>query len=145
MFRRTILIAASFAASLGTAGAQRSVAPDPMPRVPAQPGQGLSAADMQSLQRAARLSDVQGEAGRLAAKRATSAEIRRLAARIAEDHARFRRSLEELAAARRVELPARETAGNEDRLFTALRAASGEAFDRAFLAWQLILLRHSFR
>ena len=141
MLRQTLLLAAGFAALLGTAGAQRSLVPDPTPRIPPQPGQGLPVADARALQRAARLSDAQVEAGRLAAEQATSAEIRQLAARIAEDHARFRQTAGELAAARRVELPDRAAAGIEDRSFTALREASGEAFDRAFLARQLGLYR----
>lgn len=144
MLRRTLLLAAGFAAPLCSAGrtwAQRSLVPDPTPRIPAQPGQGLPVADVRSLQRAARLSDVQAEAGKLATEKATSAEIRQLAARIAEDHERFRRTVGESAAARRVELPDREVAGIEDRSLTALREAAGEAFDRAFLARQLSLYR----
>lgn len=144
MLRRTLLLAAGFAVPLCLAGgtwAQRSLVPDPTPRIPAQPGQGLPVEDVRSLQRAARLSDVQAEVGRLATEKATSAEIRQLAARIAEDHARFRRTVGELAAARRVELPDREAAGIEDRSLTTLRETTGEAFDRAFLARQLSLYR----
>lgn len=144
MLRRTLLLAAGFAAPLCIAGqtwAQRSLVPDPTPRIPAQPGQGLPVADVRSLQRAARLSDVQAEAGKLATEKATSAKIRQLAARIAEDHERFRRTVGELAVARRIELPDREVAGIEDRSLTALREATGEAFDRAFLARQLSLYR----
>ena len=141
MLRRTLLLAALLAAPLGEALAQTRIVPDPTPRLPAQPGQGLSAEDARSLQRAARLSEAQVEAGRLGAERAGGAEVRQLAASIAEEHARLRQALGTLAAEHQVALQGREAAGIEDRSLGALRQASGEAFDRAFLARQLSLHR----
>jgi predicted outer membrane protein len=144
MLRRKLFLTTGFALPLGVARqvlAQSSLVPDPTPRLPAQPGQGLAVEDVRSLQRAARLSDAQAEGGRLAAGKAASAEIRQLATRTADDHARFRRSLGDIAAARQVDLPDRAAAGIEDRSLAALHAASDEAFDRAFLAWQLGLYR----
>ena len=149
MLRRTFL----FTAGLFTAGlaaplciarrtwAQRSLVPDPTPRLPPQPGQGPPVEDVRSLRRAARLSDAQVEAGRLAAERATNTEVKQLAAGISEDHARLRRTVGELAAARRMELQDQEPDGAEVRPPVTLREATGEAFDRAFLDWQLGLYR----
>jgi predicted outer membrane protein len=141
MLRRTLLLAAVLAAPSGAAWAQTRLVPDATPRLPAQPGQGLAAEDVRSIQRAARLSAVQVEAAGLAAERASGAEIKQLAARIGEDHARFRQALADLAATHRVDLPDRQAAGIEDRSLAALRSASGEGFDRAFLARQLGLYR----
>jgi predicted outer membrane protein len=145
MLRRTLLLAAIpaalFVAPRGEALAQSRIIPDPTPRLPAQEGQGLSAEDARSLQRAARLSDAQIEAGRLGAEKAGSAEVKQLATSIAEEHARLRQTLGNLATEHRVELQGRDAAGIEDRSLATLRQASGEAFDRAFLARQLGLYR----
>ena len=137
MLRRTLLLTAMLAAPMREALAQTSIRPDPAPRLPAQEGQGLSAEDARSLQRAARLSDAQVEAGRLGSEKAGGAEVKQLASSIAEEHARLRQALGALAAEHRVELQGREAAGIEDRSLAALRQASGEAFDRAFLSRQL--------
>src|SRR5688500_17054012 len=108
MLRRTLLLAAIPAAMLAApmreALAQSSIIPHPAPRLPAQPGQGLSAEDARSLQRAARLSDAQVEAGRLGAEKASGAEVKQLAASVAEEHARLRQALGALATEHRVEL-----------------------------------------
>lgn len=135
----TAVLAASACAASVEARAQASIRPDPTPRLPAQPGQGLALEDARSLQRAARLSDEQIEVGRLGTEKSATPEIKRLAASIAEDNARFRRMVDELAATHRVELLQREAAGTESRSLAALREGTGEAFDRAFLERQLRL------
>jgi predicted outer membrane protein len=144
MPRRRLLLAAILAMPLGGgsgAWAQTRIVPDPTPRVPAQPGQGLAAEDVRSLQRAARLSAAQVGAAGLAAEKAAGAQVKQLAARIGEDHARFQRAVAELAAAHGVALPDRQAAGIQDQSIAALRTADGEGFDRAFLARQLGLYR----
>lgn len=144
MPRRRLLLAAILAMPLGGgsgAWAQTRIVPDPTPRVPAQPSQGLAAEDVRSLQRAARLSAAQVEAAGLAAEKAAGAQVKQLAARIGEDHARFQRAVAELAAAHGVALPDRQAAGIQDQSLAALRTTDGEGFDRAFLARQLGLYR----
>ena len=143
MLRRMLILATVLATSAGAAPdaarAQARIRPDPTPRLPPQPGQGLGVEDARSLQRAARLSDAQVEAGHMGAEKAADAEVRQLAASIAEDHTHFRRTLGELAVQHRVELQGREAAGIEDRSLTALGGMTGHDFDRAFVERQLQL------
>ena len=63
MLRRSLLLLAGLAAPLaGPARAQTRITPDPTPRLPPQPGQGMAVEDVRGLQRAARISDAQIEA-----------------------------------------------------------------------------------
>jgi len=144
MLRRTLFLLAGLtgpAAGAGLAHAQTRMTPDPTPRLPPQPGQGLAVEDLRGLQRAARLCDAQVEAGRLGAEKAAAPAVRALAEAIATDHSRFRQQVGAIAAERKVELPNRIAAGIEDPSLVALRQASGGAFDRAFLSRQLGLYR----
>src|SRR6478735_4650988 len=137
MLRRTLFLLAGLtgpAAGAGLAHAQTRMTPDPTPRLPPQPGQGLAVEDLRGLQRAARLCDAQVEAGRLGAEKAAAPAVRALAEAIATDHSRFRQQVGAIAAERKVELPNRIAAGIEDPSLVALRQASGGAFDRAFLS-----------
>lgn len=140
MQRRTLFLLAGIGGPVAFAGlahGQTRITPDPTPRLPSQPGQGLAADDVSSLQRAARLCDAQMEAGRIGAEKAASPAVRDLAQTLASDHGRFRQGLGAIAAERRVDLPDRAAAGVDDRSLAALRQAEGEAFDRAFLSRQL--------
>ena len=140
MLRRSLLLLAGLAAPAASAGhacAQTRITPDPTPRLPPQPGQGLAIEDVRGLQRAARLCDAQAESGRLAAQKAASPAVRELGQAIAADHGRFRQAVDTIAAERKLELPDRKAAGVEDPGLAALQQASGEAFDRAFLSRQL--------
>jgi predicted outer membrane protein len=139
--RTTLLLAALGAALAGTARAQTRLAPDPTPRLPAQPGQGMAIDDLRSLQRAALFCDAQAVAGQLGAQRAGSPELRQLAEAIGTEHARFRRDIGAVAAEHGLELPDRTAARIQDPSLDALRQASGPGFDRAFLARQLGLYR----
>ncbi|RAI55185.1 DUF4142 domain-containing protein [Roseicella frigidaeris] len=139
--RTTLLLAGAAALAGGAAGAQTRITPDPTPRLPSQPGQGMPIEDLRVLQRAALFSDAQAEAGQLGAERAASPQVRQLAEAIAADHGRFRQGLAAVAAERKLELPNRAAARIQDPSLDALRQTSGEAFDRAFLARQLGLYR----
>ena len=144
MLRRTLFLLAGIAgpaAGARLARAQTRITPDPTPRLPPQPGQGLAAEDVRGLQRAARLCDAQAEAGRLAAEKAAAPAVRELGQAIAADHGRFRQAVGTIAAERKLDLPDRTAAGIEDPGLAALQRASGEAFDRAFLARQLGVYR----
>ncbi|MBX6747357.1 MAG: DUF4142 domain-containing protein [Acetobacteraceae bacterium] len=141
MLRRRLLLPAIFLAAVTARGApaQVSIMPDTAPRVPPQPGQGLPAEDVRFLRRAVRLSGAQAEAGRLAAEKATSPEVRRLGAEVAKEQTELRQKLENLAKARGIDLQQAETAtdASEDSSLAALRQASGDEVDRRFLTRQL--------
>ncbi len=145
MLRRTLLLAATalvpaVAAAPRGASAQARLRPDPTPRVPPQPGQGLPAEDAHFLRRASRLSAAQIEAGRIAAEKATNPEVRQLGAGIAEEHTRLRQQLDALAQRHGIDLRAGPGAtGPEDTALAALRQANGEEVDRRFLARELAL------
>ena len=139
--RTTLLLAVAGVLAAGAAGAQTRIAPDPTPRLPPQPGQGMALEDVRALQRAARFCDAQVEAGQLGAQRATSPELRQLAGAIAADHTRFRRDIVAIAAARHLELPDRAAGQVKDPSLDALHQASKDSFDRGFLARQLGLYR----
>ncbi|MCB4825056.1 DUF4142 domain-containing protein [Roseicella aerolata] len=141
MLRRTLLLIAMVATCAGPVGAQTRITPEATPRLPPQPGQGPAIGDVHALQRAARITDAQAEAGRLGAEKAAAPAIRELAQSIAAEHGRFRQAIGDVAKERGVELPDRAAASIEDRSLEALRQASGEAFDRAFLSRQLGLYR----
>jgi predicted outer membrane protein len=141
--RRCILAAATAIIGVGLlvparVDAQASLRPDPTPRLPPQPGQGLPAEDVRFLQRAARLTEAQSEAGRIAAERASSPDVRRLASAVADENARRYQRIVAIAAARKVVLQANPAeAATADPSLAALRQAAGEAVDRRFLARQL--------
>jgi len=147
--RRLLLSAAFFPAVLAACEAfgQANITPDPHPRLPPQPGQGLPIEDVRFLRRAVRLSEAQAEAGRLAAERAASPEVRRLGAAVAEEQAELRRKLENLAKARGVNLQQADAAAGApaDQSLAALRQASGDDVDRRFLARQLGLYTQQAR
>ena len=92
MLRRTFLHATALSALLGAAGearAQANIRPDPTPRLPPQPGQGLPLEDVRFLRDAAALSAAQVEAAG-AAQSGGDEEGRRFAAGLAERHRKLR-------------------------------------------------------
>ena len=139
--RTTLLLAGATTLAGGAARAQTRITPDPTPRLPSQPGQGLAIEDLRALQRAALFCDAQVEAGQAGAQNAASPAVRQLAQSIAEDNGRFRQLIATIAAEQKLELPNRAAARVQDPGLTALQQASGEAFDRAFLARQLGLYK----
>jgi hypothetical protein len=158
MLRRTLLllIAAAAAASLPPeaarrARAQTSLRPDPTPRLPPQPGQGLPVEDVRFLRDAAALSAAQAEAGAAFATGGGDGgggeETGRFAAALAERHRRLAQEIAELARQRGVELSPRQ-AGDwpSERIAAPLRRleglkgagqAGGGDSARAFLAAEL--------
>ncbi|MGG5812200.1 DUF4142 domain-containing protein [Falsiroseomonas sp. CW058] len=84
MLRRAFLLAA--AAPAGAALAQANLRPDPTPRLPPQPGQGLPLDDRRFLRDAAALSAAQAEAAARAAQAAGDEETRGFATALAARH-----------------------------------------------------------
>jgi predicted outer membrane protein len=146
MLRRTLLHTASFAALLGGAGearAQASIRPDPTPRVPPQPGQGLPLEDVRFLRGATALSTAEAEAAAATAQ-AGDEEVRRFAAHLAERHRGLAEQIAALARARGVDpaaapgtSPGGRVAEAKRRLEALRGAAAGDG--RAFLTAQLEL------
>jgi predicted outer membrane protein len=138
-----LLLATAAACAGGRAFAQANLRPDPTPRVPPQPGQGLPAEDITYLQRADRLGRLAVEAGQLAAERAEAVDVKQFGTRMATDHARFQQGLAALAKARNVSLPGQgEAETRAQQALQALRSTgSGQAFERSYLEQQLGVLR----
>lgn len=136
MRTRLLLMTGVMALGGNLALAQTSLTPPGMPRVPAQPGQGLPAEDRAFLARAAQLSAAEVQAGGLGAERAADPELRQLSREIAELHARLLQRLRQQAPAPGP-TPSPAPAAPWDGEAGQLQARSGDGFDKAFLAWQL--------
>jgi predicted outer membrane protein len=113
--------------------AQAGLRPDPAPRLPPQPGQGLPINDQRFLERAALLSQAQVDAGRLALDRASDERVVDLAATLAAAHGEIQEQVEALA----VEFGIAPAPGSGPEPWRELEALEGEDFDRGFLAWQM--------
>jgi predicted outer membrane protein len=155
MLRRTLLLATAATAApaglaVGKAVAQANITPDPTPRLPPQPGQGLPLEDARFLRNAAALSAAQAGAAALAAERASDEGTRRFAAGLAERHRRLVEQVRGLASARGVSAdaprPGEEEPGGGpmagarqrlEALRTATGPSSGGDLNREFLAAQI--------
>ncbi|SRR5690606_29295686 len=121
----------------GTALAQASIEPDPRPRLPPQPGQGLPEHDQAFLQRAAELSAAQIEAGRLATDRASDDRVRGLAGELMDAHEEIATEVEALASDLGAEMGNSEGSAGAVETLGTLEGLEGTDFDRAYLEWQL--------
>jgi predicted outer membrane protein len=141
------------------AWSQANIRPDPDPRVPTQPGQQLPREDALFLRQAAAASQGQAELGRLATEKAPDDEVRTLAGRIAETHARLTGDLKRLTdgrtlppadqlqpertdafgAAGAVSNPENAREGMAQEAVQSLSGASGEAFGKGYVEAQLRL------
>jgi predicted outer membrane protein len=140
MLRRTLLLAApATGLAVREAWAQASLRPDPTPRLPPQPGQGLPVEDARFLREAAALSSAQVEAAERAAQGATDEETRRFAADLAERHRGLAQQLTSLA--RRHGVPEAGAEAPATRVAEALQRLAGFRhggdLGRDFLAAQL--------
>jgi putative membrane protein len=109
--------------------------------LPPQPGQGLPVEDVRFVQRAARLSEVQVDAGKVAAEKATTADVRALAAAIVNENTTLASRLEVLARTRGINLRDPKGGAVTDLSLAGLHQAGGEDIDRRFIARQLGLYR----
>lgn len=137
MQRRSFLVLAGLLPG-ATAWAQASLRPDPTPRLPPQPGQGLPLEDRRFLRDALALSRAEAEAaGR--AEGQGGEEVRRFAAAVAGRHRRLAQQIEALARERNAGVAEGEAAPGVARALRLLAApgqAAGDA-ERGFLAAQL--------
>lgn len=141
MQRRTLLLATMALFATGHAVAQVHIRPDPNPRLPPQPGQGLPLEERRFLRDAAALSAAQVEAATGWTGAGGDEEARGLAANLARRHRELREKLRGLAQARGLQpdqaLPEAE-ALSHPRVAEALRQlrSARAASPRDFLAAQ---------
>jgi predicted outer membrane protein len=138
VMKRPFVLAACILPLLAApAAGQRSIVPDPLPRLPPQPSQGLPLKDVRFLEQATEYSTLQMEIGELAAENAADESVRRLGNEIAADHQQIKDTLTELAEGRAVEMPEHSSGDAWRRATDQLQEQSGEDFDRTFLDLQL--------
>lgn len=130
-----ILVACLLAAS--AALAQTNIKPDPTPRVPPQPGQGLPVEDLAFFSRASNLSAAQIELGRLAAQKGTDPAIKELGQSLVAEHEKMRQSLTDLAARSKAEVKPHESEPWWRGQIERLKGLSGQEFDREFVNLEL--------
>ncbi len=101
---KTSLLAAAVLISLGgPAWSQANLAPDPVPRLPTQPGQSLPLEDVAFLNAATAMSRIQTQLGPVAQK-AANPQIQQLGSQIAQTHKALESELAKLAKERHVDL-----------------------------------------
>jgi predicted outer membrane protein len=138
MMKRSFVLAACILPLLvGDAAGQANIIPDPSPRLPPQPGQGLPLEDLRFLERGIDQSVTQIEMGELAAEKSSDEALSQLGRQVATDHEQIRQKLVELAQQRGVEVSARTPKETWQETIDQLQRQSGEDFDRAFLDMQL--------
>jgi len=90
-------------------------------------------ADARAMKKLAAANAAEVEAGKLAAEKAKSAEVKQFGQHMVDDHGKMLEDLKKMAAAKGVELPA--SADLEDKAkILKLRALSGDNFDRDYMA-----------
>lgn len=154
----TLVLALAVALSSGNAAAQANLRPDPTPRIPPQPGQGLPLEDTQFLAAAQRISRLEGSLATLGAERG-GADVKALAATLGGDHQRLEGDLQKRTRERGV---SGSTAGTDPRdggpggaagavtapanavprgeqAMKELSGVTGEEFDRRWVQEQLAI------
>ena len=142
MKRSFVLAACILPLLAGSAAGQTRLVPDPLPRLPPQPSQGLPLKDVRFLHEAIDQSAAQIEIGELAAEKASDQAVRQLGNEVAADHRQIKDTLTELAERRDVEMPGQTSGDAWRRTIDRLHEQSGEDFDREFLDLQLQTGRH---
>ena len=136
--KRPFVLAACILPLLGgNAMGQTNIVPDPLPRLPPQPGQGLPLEDVRFIEQGIDYSTIQIEIGELAVERASDEAVRQLGSQVATDHEQISQKLTELAQQRSVEVSARPSHEAWRETIDQLQGQSGEDFERAFLGVQL--------
>lgn len=99
----TLVLAIVAALATPPAWGQANLTPDPVPRLPAQPGQSPPAEDVEFLKTATAMSRVENQLGAVA-KNVSLPELRQLGGRIADNHRALESEVAKLAQERRVDL-----------------------------------------
>ena len=137
MKKSFVLAACILPLLVGNAAGQANIVPDPRPRLPPQPGQGLPLEDLRFLERGMDQSVIQIKIGELAAERGSDEALSQFGSRVATDHEQIRQKLTELAQRRGVAVSARTPNEAWRGAIDQLQRQPGEDFDRAFLDMQL--------
>ena len=130
--------AAAAALALLALGSAPAFAADPPTSGMAAPMKGpamkgrMSGADRAFMLKAAGAGLYEVEVSRLAADKAESAEVKKYASMLVDDHTKANAELTALAEARGVKLPAQPPADKRERL-TRMGTMSGAAFDQAYV------------
>lgn len=136
--KRSFVLAACILLPLaGNAAGQTSIVPDPLPRLPPQPGQGLPIKDVRFLEQGVEQNVIQIEIGEIAAAKASDEAVRQLGNQVATDHRQIRQELRGLAGQRGIEVSEPTPGEAWRRTIDQLQGQSGEDVDREFLDLQL--------
>lgn len=103
MRKLAVITALAVAAFAGPAWAQANLRPDPVPRVPPQPGQSLPVEDVEFLRAAAAVSSNEAQLTKIGSQVEHSG-VKQLSQRMAQNHQALRDELGKLAQARGVDL-----------------------------------------
>jgi putative membrane protein len=98
-----------------------------------RPSRGVSARDKQFMEDAAHAGYAEVEMGKLAVSKATSDAVKQFAQHMIDDHTKANDELKQIAEQKRIKLPSALDAAHR-RVMTDLKAASGESFDRRYIA-----------
>ena len=128
------LVLAGFAAAATTLTAGQALAQQAPPAANA-----AMAADKAFVMKAARGGMAEVELGKLAADKASSADVKQFGQRMVDDHGKAGDELKTLARSKNIELPA-QIDPKDKALHDKLSKLSGEAFDRAYM--QAMLADH---
>jgi len=141
MWRRLLLATAATFLLGGSALAQATLRPDPTPRVPPQPGQGLPQEDRDFLRRAGALSQAETQAAGLAVQRAEAPELKQLSERARDLHAGLLQQLQKLverdAPGSAPTGPATPDVPPWRAELARMQSLNGREFELAYLRWQL--------
>lgn len=92
--------------------------------------------DARQLKRLAEANLAEIEAGKLAAQKATNAEVKKFAQQMVDDHGKQLQEIRTLAQAKKIELPPAPDAKHK-RALEKLQALSGADFDRRYMRMQI--------
>ena len=93
----------------------------------------VSKADMELMEDIAHANIAEIQTGKLALEKATSDQVRKFAQKMIDDHTLAQQELQKLATAKGVTLPT-ETDPQHKVIATALKALSGDTFDRQYMS-----------
>ena len=91
----------------------------------------ISRQDKEFLKNAAEMGAAEVQLGKLASEKATSADVKALGKKLAEDHSKANTELADLAKKKNVEIPMEPNAAQK-RSISAFEKKSGEEFDKEF-------------
>jgi putative membrane protein len=100
--------------------------------------------DARWLKRLAEANLAEIEAGKVASQKATSADVKKFAQQMVDDHGKQLQEIRKLAQAKSVELPAAPD-GKHQRALEKLQALSGADFDRRYMRMQVAAHRDAHK